>query len=185
MTAKQSKTGREIPFPPSGKHGITASFWCFWQVFYLEQLLCCVENLVELCQEDCKEISLQLTKVLVTIMAIPTAGHLYVKLEEAMSALAEVQHIRDATGLYKQHISQLMEWLSSTHHGWSSCSPELLQLDVVATQSGPLIAEVLKDFISILKTCLHTSKDPRMRLKLFSILSQLLQSPGETVNSKG
>uniref|UniRef100_A0A670YBA6 Dynein axonemal assembly factor 5 n=1 Tax=Pseudonaja textilis TaxID=8673 RepID=A0A670YBA6_PSETE len=154
-------------------------------VFYLEQLLCCVESLIELCQEDCKEISLQLTKVLVTIMAIPTAGHLHVKLEDAMSALAEVQHIRDVTGLYKQHISQLMGWLSSTHDGWSCCSPELLQLDVIATQSGPVIAEVLKDFISILKTCLQTSRDPRMRLKLFSILSQLLQNPGETVNSKG
>ncbi|XP_058013796.1 dynein axonemal assembly factor 5 [Ahaetulla prasina] len=155
------------------------------EVFYLEQLLCCVESLIELCQEDCKEISLQLTKVLVTIMAIPTAGHLHVKLEEAMSALAEVQRIRDVTGLYKQHITQLMEWLSSTHDGWSCCSPELLQLDVIATQSGPLIAEVLKDFISILKTCLQTSRDPRMRLKLFSILSQLLQNPGETVDSKG
>ncbi|KAM3826520.1 dynein axonemal assembly factor 5 [Vipera latastei] len=155
------------------------------EVFYLEQLLCCVEALTELCQEDCKEISLQLTKVLVTIMAIPTAGHLHVKLEEAMNALAEVQHIQSVTGLYKQHMPQLMDWLSSSHDRWTCYSPELLQLDVIATQSGPAIADVLKDFISILKTCLQTSRDPRMRLKLFSILSELLQNPGKTVNSEG
>ncbi|KAG8145681.1 hypothetical protein E2320_012178 [Naja naja] len=127
---------------------------CNPEVFYLEQLLCCVESLIELCQEDCKEISLQLTKVLVTIMAIPTAGHLHVKVTTLNASLLK-------------HISQLMEWLSSTHDGWSCCSPELLQLDVIATQSGPVIAEVLKDFISILKTCLQTSRDPRMRLKQF------------------
>ncbi|KAM6424500.1 dynein axonemal assembly factor 5 [Liasis olivaceus] len=155
------------------------------EVSYLEQLLCCVEALIELCQEDCKEISLQLTKVLVTIMAIPSAGRLHVKLEDAMNALAEVQHIQRVTGLYKQHMSQLMEWVSLTHDRWSCYSPELLQLDVIATHSGPVIADVLKDFVFILKTCLQTSRDPRMRLKLFSILSQLLQKPSETVNSKG
>jgi len=42
----------------------------------MEQLLCCVQALVEVCQEDCKEISLQLMKVLVTIMAVPNSQHL-------------------------------------------------------------------------------------------------------------
>lgn len=45
----------------------------------MEQLLCCVEALIDVCQEDCKEVSLQLTKVLVTITAIPTSGPLHVK----------------------------------------------------------------------------------------------------------
>lgn len=38
----------------------------------MEQLLSCVQALIEVCQEDCREISLQLMKVLVTIMAIPS-----------------------------------------------------------------------------------------------------------------
>lgn len=46
------------------------------QVFYMEQLLCCVQALIEVCQEDCKEISLQLMKVLVTVMATPCSQHL-------------------------------------------------------------------------------------------------------------
>ncbi|KAF1656859.1 UNVERIFIED_CONTAM: Dynein assembly factor 5, axonemal, partial [Eudyptes robustus] len=46
------------------------------EVFYMEQLLCCVQALIDVCQEDCKEISLQLMKVLVTIMAIPCSQHL-------------------------------------------------------------------------------------------------------------
>lgn len=42
----------------------------------MEQLLYCVQALIEVCQEDCKEISLQLMKVLVTIMAIPSSQDL-------------------------------------------------------------------------------------------------------------
>lgn len=42
----------------------------------MEQLLYCVQALIEVCQEDCKEISLQLMKVLVTIMATPSSQDL-------------------------------------------------------------------------------------------------------------
>ncbi|XP_062999555.1 dynein axonemal assembly factor 5 [Elgaria multicarinata webbii] len=155
------------------------------EVFYVEQLLRCVEALIDVCQADCKEISLQLTKVLVTITAIPSAGHFHVKLEEAMDALAEVQNLGGVVDLYRQHITQLMEWVSLTYHNWSCYSPELLQLDVIATHSGPVIGEALQDFITILKTCLQPSRDPRMRLKLFTCLGQLLQKPSKTINSQG
>uniref|UniRef100_A0ABM5F123 Dynein axonemal assembly factor 5 n=1 Tax=Pogona vitticeps TaxID=103695 RepID=A0ABM5F123_9SAUR len=156
------------------------------EVFYVTQLLCCVEALIEVCQDDCKEVSLQLTKVLVTIMAIPpNVGHLHEKIEDAMISLAKVQHLEGIVGLYRQHMAQLMEWVSLTHDSWTCYSPELLQLDVIATHSGPVIGEALKDFICILKTCLQTSRDARMRLKLFSTLSQLLLKPNETLNSEG
>uniref|UniRef100_A0A8B9QLI2 Dynein axonemal assembly factor 5 n=1 Tax=Apteryx owenii TaxID=8824 RepID=A0A8B9QLI2_APTOW len=155
------------------------------EVFYKEQLLCCVQALIEVCQEDCKEISLQLTKVLVTVMAIPCSQHLKEKVEETMCSLAEVQQLDGFLYLYKQHIIQLMEWVSVSHNCWTCYSPELLQLDVIATHSGPVIGEALHDFILILKTCLQPNKDPQMRLKLFTLLSQLLQKANETVNSQG
>ncbi|XP_009688412.2 dynein axonemal assembly factor 5 [Struthio camelus] len=155
------------------------------EVFYMEQLLCCVQALIEVCQEDCKEISLQLTKVLVTVMAIPHSQHLKEKVEETMCSLAKVQQLDDFLYLYKQHIIQLMEWVSVSHNCWTCYSPELLQLDIIATHSGPVIGEALHDFILILKTCLQPNKDPQMRLKLFTLLSQLLQKANETVNSQG
>ncbi|NXN45372.1 DAAF5 factor, partial [Rhinoptilus africanus] len=155
------------------------------EVFYMEQLLCCVQALIEVCQEDCKEISLQLMKVLVTIMALPCSQHLKGKVEETMSSLAEVQQLDSFLCLYKQHIIQLLEWVSVSHDSWTCYSPEILQLDVIATHSGPVIGEALNNFILILKTCLQPNKDPQMRLKLFTVLSQLLQKGSETVNSQG
>ncbi|XP_054851534.1 dynein axonemal assembly factor 5 isoform X2 [Eublepharis macularius] len=143
---------------------------CTAEVSYLEQLLGCVEAFLEACQEDCKEISLQLTKIL---------------LEDTMKSLAEVQGLAGLVGLYRQHIAQLMEWVSSAPDTWTCYSSELLQLDVIATHSGPAIGEALQELFLILKTCLQTSKDPLMRLKLFSTFSQLLQESNKTVNSQG
>ncbi|NXI52986.1 DAAF5 factor, partial [Chloroceryle aenea] len=155
------------------------------EVFYMEQLLYCVQALIEVCQEDCKEVSLQLMKILVTIMAIPTSQHLKEKVEETMSSLAEVQQLDSFLCLYKQHISQLMEWVSVSCDCWTCYSPEILQFDVIATHSGPVIGEALSNLILILKTCLQPNKDPQMRLKLFTVLSQLLQKASKTVNSQG
>ncbi|NXG59967.1 DAAF5 factor, partial [Hemiprocne comata] len=155
------------------------------EVFYMEQLLCCVQALIEVCQEDCREISLQLMKVLVTILAIPSSQHLKEKVEEAMSSLAGAQQLDGFLYLYKQHITELMEWVSVSCDCWTCYSPEILQLDVMATHSGPVIGEALNNFILILKTCLQPNRDPQMRLKLFTVLSQLLQKANETINSQG
>jgi len=46
------------------------------KVLYMEQLLCCVRALIEVCQEDCQGICLQLMKVLVAVMAVPNSEHL-------------------------------------------------------------------------------------------------------------
>uniref|UniRef100_A0A8B9U892 Dynein axonemal assembly factor 5 n=1 Tax=Anas zonorhyncha TaxID=75864 RepID=A0A8B9U892_9AVES len=156
------------------------------EVFYMEQLLYCVEALIEVCQEDCKEICLQLLKVLVTVMATPDSQHLKEKAEETVCSLAEVQQLDSFLCLYKQHIIQLLEWVSVSHDSWTCYSPEILQLDVLHVLSlGPVIGEALDDFILILKTCLQPNKDPQIRLKLFTVLSQLLQKANETVNSQG
>ncbi|NXJ70212.1 DAAF5 factor, partial [Rostratula benghalensis] len=155
------------------------------EAFYMEQLLCCVQALIGVCQEDCKEISLQLLQVLVTVMATPSSQHLTEKVEETMASLAEVQHLDSFLCLYKQHIVQLLDWVSVSPDGWTCYSPEILQFDVIATHSGPVIGEALNNFILILKTCLQPHKDPQLRLKLFTLLSQLLQNGNKTLNSQG
>ncbi|NXU50286.1 DAAF5 factor, partial [Turnix velox] len=155
------------------------------EVFYMEQLLCCVQALIEVCQENCREISLQLMKVLVTIMALPSSQHLTQKVEETMSALAQVQQLDGFLALYRQHMVELLEWVSASPESWNCHSPEIFQFDVISTHSGPVIGEALNNFIPVLKTCLQPNKDPQMRLKLFTVLSQLLQKGEESLNSQG
>ncbi|KAM9096465.1 dynein assembly factor 5, axonemal [Sarcophilus harrisii] len=151
---------------------------------YMEQLLCCVQALIQVGQEDCKESSLQLMEVLVTVMAVAGAAGLHDKVQETMNLLALMQKYDGTLDLYQQHIDQLMEWLTLSHQNWNCHSIELLQFEVVVTQSGPVLGKALNYFIPILKTCLQPTKDPQMRLKFFTILSQVLLKASSTVDSQ-
>lgn len=39
--------------------------------------------------------------------------------------------------------------------------------------------------VATLRACLQPARDPQMRLKLFSLLSQLLLRPKDTIDSQG
>ncbi|XP_029432583.1 dynein assembly factor 5, axonemal [Rhinatrema bivittatum] len=155
------------------------------KTLYLEQLLGCIQALIKVCQGDCNEISLQLMKVLVTVMSIPSGEKLQGKVQETICLLAEVQSLGGFLHLYRQHIDQLMEWVSLTKQHWTSYSIERLRFEIIVTESGPVIGEALHHLIPILKTCLQPTQEPQMRLKLFTMLSKLLLKAHETVNSRG
>ncbi|XP_078521034.1 dynein axonemal assembly factor 5 [Lissotriton helveticus] len=155
------------------------------KVVYLEQLLCCMLSMIKASGENCSEISLQLMKVLVTILAVPTGEDLFNKVEATMRSLAEVQGLATIQDLYRQHMDQLMEWVASTHEHWTNFSVERLQFEIIVAQSGPVIGEALHHLMPILKVCLHPTREPQMRLKIFTVLSKLLLNANKTVNSRG
>ncbi|MEE6498266.1 hypothetical protein FKM82_003023 [Ascaphus truei] len=155
------------------------------KLLYTEQLLSCIQSLIDVCQRDCKEISLHCIKVLIAILASPASESLYGKVQGALLSLAEVQDLSGLQDLYRLHIQQLLEWVSETHEHWTSYSIERVQFEVLVSESGPVIGEVLHLVMPILKTCLQPTREPQMRLKLFTMLSKLLLKANETVNSQG
>uniref|UniRef100_A0A452TIB1 Dynein axonemal assembly factor 5 n=2 Tax=Ursus maritimus TaxID=29073 RepID=A0A452TIB1_URSMA len=152
---------------------------------YGEHLLLCVQTLVSVCREDCRGCSLQLMEVLVTVLALSGATGLSNKVQETMDALAAVQDVDGSQALYREHVGPLMERLAASHHDWTVHSVELLQFDVVVTHAGPALGEVLPHLVPILRSCLQPSRDPQMRLRLFSSLSRVLLSAKQTVDSQG
>ncbi|KAG9476916.1 hypothetical protein GDO78_002361 [Eleutherodactylus coqui] len=155
------------------------------KVLYLEQLLCCVQSAITICQQYCTDISLQCMKVLITILACPASETLDEKVRGVMLSLAEVQGVSGLQGLYRQHMQELMQWASKGHDHWTSYSIARAQYEVLVLESGPVIGDHLSLLMPVLKTCLQQDKEPQMRLKLFTMLSKLLLKAGETVNSKG
>lgn len=152
---------------------------------YGGHLLLCVQALVASCQGDCRGLSLQLIEVLVTIMALWGTSGLGDKVQETMDSLAVAEGVDGSQGLYGKHLGSLMEWLAESHHEWTIYSTELLQFNVIVTQSGPALGEALPHLIPILRGCLQPARDPQMRLKLLSILSQVLLRAKETLDSQG
>ncbi|XP_062036464.1 dynein axonemal assembly factor 5 [Lepus europaeus] len=152
---------------------------------YLQNLLLCVQALVSVCREDCRECGLQLMQVLVTVMAVPGTSGLQDKAEETLASLAAVENVTGSQDLYRKHLGPLLEGLTASHGSWTVHVAELMQFCVVVTQAGPAVGEVLPQVVPTLRACLQPTQDPQMRLKLLSLLTQLLLRPKDTVDSQG
>ncbi|XP_055507606.1 dynein axonemal assembly factor 5 [Leucoraja erinacea] len=155
------------------------------KVEYLEQLLLCVQILITVCGRQCSEINLPLLKVLVTILSMTSDRELENKVEKTVASLAAAEDFENSLGLYRLHIRQLIEWVANTQHEWTKYSVQHLQFETIITQSGPVLGDSLDVVFPVLINCFQPSKDPEVRLKLFTVLSKLLLNANETLNSRG
>ncbi|KAG9263943.1 dynein assembly factor 5, axonemal [Astyanax mexicanus] len=154
------------------------------QVVYLEQLVVCVEVLLRVCEEDCGIISLQLLKVLVNVQSLSTEQELCNRAEECVRCLCTVLGLSDVSDLYRQHMADLLQWLSDSQHCWTAHSVHKNLLNIIALQSGPVLGEFLPQYLPLLRSCLEPSRDPELRLHVFTVLSKLLLNSSKTLNSQ-
>uniref|UniRef100_UPI0037E7320A dynein axonemal assembly factor 5-like n=1 Tax=Semicossyphus pulcher TaxID=241346 RepID=UPI0037E7320A len=157
----------------------------YQQVMYLERLLACVDVLLRQCESDCGSVSLQLLQVLVTVQSLSTEPHVSEKALESVHCLCKVQGLGSVMELYRQHMGQLLDWLSASVNAWSSYSPQRLQLHVIVTQSGPVIGEFVSQLMPLLHSCLQPDKDTEMRMSIFTMLAKLLLDASNTLDSQG
>ncbi|XP_029106007.1 dynein assembly factor 5, axonemal [Scleropages formosus] len=155
------------------------------QASYLQQLLACVRALLSTCDGDCETISLQLLQVLVTVQSAAGEPELREEAQEALRTLCRVQALDGEVELYRQHMEQLLSWLSNGLPSWSSYSVQRLQLEVIVLQSGPVIGEFLPQLLPLLQASVQPSRDPEMRLHIFILLSKLLLDASNTLDSQG
>ncbi|XP_044037064.1 dynein axonemal assembly factor 5-like isoform X2 [Siniperca chuatsi] len=157
----------------------------YQQVMYLEQLLACVDVLLHQCESDCGSVSLQLLQVLVTIQSLSTEPHLNEKALQSVQFLCKVQGLDSVMELYRQHMGQLLDWLSASVNTWSSYSPQRLQLHIIVIQSGPVIGEFVSQLMPLLCGCLQPDRDTEMRMSIFTMLAKLLLDAANTLDSQG
>ncbi|KAM3863897.1 dynein axonemal assembly factor 5 [Diretmus argenteus] len=157
----------------------------YQQVMYLEQLLACVDVLLTQCESDCGSVSLQLLQVLVTVQSLSTEPLLRDKALESVWRLSKVQGLVAVMELYRQHMGQLLDWLSASVNTWSSYSPQRRQLHVLVVHSGPVIGEFVSQLMALLRSCLLPDRDPEMRISIFTMLAKLLLDAANTLDSQG
>ncbi|CAL8304585.1 unnamed protein product [Merluccius merluccius] len=155
------------------------------QVVYLEQLVACVDALLLQCGGDCGAVSLQLLQVLLTAQSLSTEPLLNDKARESVQRLCQVQGLGDVSELYRQHMARLLDWLLASAKDWSGCSPQRLQLQIIAVQSGPVIGEFVGQLMALLRVCLQPNTDPEMRLSIFTMLAKLLLDAANSLDSQG
>ncbi|XP_002740361.1 dynein axonemal assembly factor 5-like [Saccoglossus kowalevskii] len=151
---------------------------------YLYQVLACTDAVISKCGEDCKEYSLQLFTVLLTVLAMTNNIDLMDEVKVTLKKLSEVQGLGDSYELYHQHTKQVLDSLKGSYEQWTNYSTERLIFDTLLTEAGPVVGEHLDEVIPMLKTNLRPEKDPELRLKLFSLLSRLVTNASYTLNSQ-
>nr|XP_057904336.1 dynein axonemal assembly factor 5 [Doryrhamphus excisus] len=157
----------------------------YQQVVYLEQLLACVDVLLRQCDSDCGSVSLQLLQVLVTVQSLAAEPRISEKALESVQSLCKVQGLGSVTELYRQHMGQLLDWLSASVNTWSSYTPHRLQMHIIVVQSGPAIGEFVSQLMPLLHSCLQPDRDQEMRMSIFTMLAKLLLDGGNTLDSQG
>ncbi|XP_038547860.1 dynein assembly factor 5, axonemal-like [Micropterus salmoides] len=157
----------------------------YQQVMYLEQLLACVDVLLRQCESDSGSVSLQLLQVLVSVQSLSTEPHLSEKALQSVQFLCKVQGLDSVTELYRQHMGQLLDWLSASVNTWCSYSPQRLQLHIIVIQAGPVIGEFVSQLMPLLHSCLQPDRDTEMRMSIFTMLAKLLLDATNTLDSQG
>ncbi|XP_045885477.1 dynein axonemal assembly factor 5-like isoform X1 [Micropterus dolomieu] len=157
----------------------------YQQVMYLEQLLACVDVLLRQCESDSGSVSLQLLQVLVSVQSLSTEPHLSEKALQSVQFLCKVQGLDSVTELYRQHMGQLLDWLSASVNTWCSYSPQRLQLHIIVIQAGPVIGEFVSQLMPLLHSCLQLDRDTEMRMSIFTMLAKLLLDATNTLDSQG
>ncbi|KAK1877155.1 Dynein assembly factor 5 axonemal [Dissostichus eleginoides] len=111
--------------------------------------------------------------------------HLSEKALESVQCLCKVQGLDSVKNLYRQHMRQLLDWLSASVNTWSSYSPQRLQLHIIVIQSGPVIGEFVSQLMPLLCCCLQPDRDIEMRMTIFTMLAKLLLDATNTLDSQG
>ncbi|XP_030646767.1 dynein assembly factor 5, axonemal [Chanos chanos] len=155
------------------------------QRVYLEQLLACVDALLCVCESDCATISLQLLKVLVTVESLSAEQELRDNVEVCVRGVCSVQSLAGVTELYRKHMAELLQWLSDTQSSWTTYSIQKTQLEVIIVHSGPVVGEFLPAVLPLLKNILEPSREPELRLHIFTMLAKLLLNASHTLDSQG
>ncbi|KAL2101279.1 hypothetical protein ACEWY4_003040 [Coilia grayii] len=155
------------------------------QAVYLEQVLDCVDALLGVCGEDCSSVGLQLLKVLISVESLATEEDIRERVEACLRRVCEVEGVSEACEVYRRHMPALLAWLSVTQHSWTGYSLQRTQLEVLALHSGPVIGEFLPLLLPLLQSCLQPSRDPEMRLHLFTMLAKMLLHAPLTLDSQG
>ncbi|XP_063446275.1 dynein axonemal assembly factor 5-like [Mytilus trossulus] len=150
-----------------------------------QQLLKCMGTMMAVGQTDVRDVSQIIFNVLITVIALKQADSTAEEAHTLLDKLSEVEGFSTKDELFRKHTKPLINSFEDSYVMWNTHTPERLVLDTLLIESGPIVGELLDEVMAILVPCLDPKKDAEMRVKFFSLLSQLLMNAKETLDSQG
>ncbi|XP_068729927.1 dynein axonemal assembly factor 5-like [Montipora capricornis] len=158
---------------------------CTQQMSCQQNLLATVSAIIDKAGDESRTHSFTLFYVLIHVMALQLQGSLQKEVNAVLLKLTTSQGLDSVSQLYENHIQEFLDKLKENHSSWSQYSPECRLFDVLLTESGQIISRHLTVSMAIFTECLDsTKKSAELRLKMFSLLSRLLMSASQSVESQ-
>ncbi|XP_067005743.2 dynein axonemal assembly factor 5 [Anabrus simplex] len=144
---------------------------------YQVQLIKCCKSMMTICQEDCRDVDHHLFGVLITVIALTTEPGVVTGAKDLLEDLRQLCGFSSSSDLFKKHIRAVLEDFTTSVDSWSLCSPQRFIFEALLLQAGEVVGLHFDIVIPLVTTVLNPNSDGEMRLKMFTVLSTILQDP--------
>ncbi|KAJ1526826.1 hypothetical protein ONE63_008394 [Megalurothrips usitatus] len=148
---------------------------------YQSQLIKCCCAIMDICGQDCVNVSQELFNILVTVLALAGSDIILENAQAALQKLQNYEGFQDINDLYRKYMRQLLEDVSSAPQLWTIHCPERLIFQSVIVNCGQALSDCLDIMMSTLSASLQPeNQDAEMKLKLLSTVAVILQNADRT-----
>ncbi|XP_049801252.1 dynein axonemal assembly factor 5 [Schistocerca nitens] len=144
------------------------------QAAYQEQLLRCCTALISIDAESISTAHQHLFFVIISALGLTNEQKIADDAVGVLKLLGNNEKC-DLEGLFEKYALSVLEDLQRTAESWSVCSSERFIFEAILRHSGTVFGLHADTILSILKATMKPDNDAEMRLKSFTILSDILK----------
>ncbi|XP_047109204.1 dynein axonemal assembly factor 5 isoform X2 [Schistocerca piceifrons] len=141
---------------------------------YQEQLLRCCTALISIDAESSSTAHQHLFFVIISALGLTNEQKIADDAVGVLKLLGNNEKC-DLEGLFEKYALSVLEDLQRTAESWSVCSSERFIFEAILRHSGTVFGLHADTILSILKATMKPDNDAEMRLKSFTILSDILK----------
>ncbi|XP_015127781.1 dynein assembly factor 5, axonemal [Diachasma alloeum] len=145
---------------------------------YQQELLKCCQAQLEVCQEDCTSISQELFITIFTVWSMSNNQSTQDFARQLLQTLAKMTNVKTLQDLYILHVPSLLHDIKNTPNTWTVHSGELNIFQLCSSEANIATLENVDVVLPILRVAMSQDSDIELKLKLFIVVSELLQHRG-------
>ncbi|XP_058791450.1 dynein axonemal assembly factor 5 [Phymastichus coffea] len=151
---------------------------------YQIQVLIYCRTLLQICREDCSDISQDLFTTIFTILSMPGDLHVVVTAKELLELLAKADTFENVNQLYEKHITAILLSIRNNCETWTTSSSEFSIFQACITHARTATYKNLDLIHPIFEKATYFDADKRLQLKQYILLSDYLQQWDDPCDDK-
>ena len=150
-----------------------------------EEVLQCLEAILETCKEDAEEAQSELFKLSLVVISLSSNELKRERARDCQQKIMKLAALDSLELLYKSNVPVLFEAFVNSSPTWSSVSYEKLMFEAVLHECGMVAGHFPGLVVTIFRNILSNENDPESGLKSFILLNKMLLNTSSTLDSQG